>query len=215
MSVDPPSPPPSLGAVLAGGASRRFGAPKALAEVGGRRIVDRVTDALSIAVPQVVVIANEPALFGDLHLPTRPDGVTGIGALGGVRTALAWAKEEGRPGALCVACDLPFVSPALLRAILDRSTSNDVDAVAPESGGRRGVEPLCAWYSVDCLPEIDRMISEGRTAVHLLIESVRTARIPRAEVDRFGDPDVLFLNVNTADDHARARRIAERTDAGA
>jgi len=48
-----------FGAILAGGGSRRFGAPKALAQVGGRAIVERVRDALMEAGAEVGVIAGE------------------------------------------------------------------------------------------------------------------------------------------------------------
>jgi molybdopterin-guanine dinucleotide biosynthesis protein MobB len=202
---DPASQTP-LGVILAGGASRRFGSPKALARVGGRRIVDRVRDALSGAVPDVVVSANEPELFADLHLPMRADEVSGLGALGGIHTALRWAAERGRSGALVVACDMPWISADLLQMIVQRAASTSADAVVPESGGRRGIEPLCAWYSVRCLPQVERMIGEGERRVHRLIDRIRADVIPVDDVRRAGDPGILFLNVNTVDDLRDARR---------
>jgi molybdopterin-guanine dinucleotide biosynthesis protein MobB len=198
-SADPATQTP-LGVILAGGASRRFGSPKALARVGGRRIIDRVRDALSAAVPDVVVSANEPALFADLGLPMRADEVAGLGALGGIRAALRWAAERGRLGALVVACDMPWISADLLRMITERAASTTADAVVPESGGRRGIEPLCAWYSVRCLPHIDGMIDADERRVHLLIDRIQADVIPVDEVRRIGDPGILFLNVNTVDD---------------
>ena len=205
----------SLGAILAGGASRRFGSPKALARVGGRTIVERVRSALAEAVDDVVVIANEPYLFSDLGLRTRADEVAGLGALGGIVTALRWAREEGRPGALCVPCDMPFVAPGLLRVILDR-VDGSADAVVPESRGRRGVEPLCAWYSVRALEAAEAMAASEERALHVFVGQLETARIPLAEVERVGDPEVLFLNVNTVDDHRRAMGLeAERSRATA
>lgn len=199
----------SLGAILAGGMSRRFGAPKALAEVGGRAIVARVRDALSLVVRDVVLIANEPGLFAHLDLPIRGDDVPGLGAIGGVRKALAWAREEKRAGALCIACDMPFVSADVLRLVLERAEGARADAVVPESGGRRGVEPLCAWYSVGCIPAVDGLIASGTgAAMGALLDRVRVERVPLAEVARIGDPEVLFLNVNTAEDHWRAHLIA-------
>jgi molybdopterin-guanine dinucleotide biosynthesis protein MobB len=202
-SADPASQTP-LGVILAGGASRRFGSPKALARLGGRRIIDRVRDALSAAVPDVVVSANEPELFADLGLPMRADEIAGLGALGGIHTALRWAAERGRSGALVVACDMPWISADLLRMITERAASTSADAVVPESGGRRGIEPLCAWYSVRCLPHVDRMVEEDERRVHLLIDRIQTDVIPVAEVRRIGDPGILFLNVNTVDDLRRA-----------
>lgn len=196
-----------LGVILAGGRSRRFGAPKALARVGGRRIVDRVRDALAAAVPRVVLVANEPGLFDDVGLPVRPDAVPGLGALGGVRTALRWAREEGMDGALVVACDLPFVSPALLRILAARAEATDADAVIPESRGRLGVEPLCAWYGVRALPVVDAMLQGGERRMGALLDRLRTARIPLAEVASAGDPLTLFLNVNTVEDLGTAERL--------
>lgn len=206
MTVVPDLRRGSLGAILAGGASRRFGSPKALARVGGRMIVERVRGALAEVVDEVVVIANEPAIFADLGLPTRPDDVAGLGALGGIVTALRWAREEGRPGALCVACDMPFVAPALLRTLLDRA-DGAADAVVPESRGRRGMEPLCAWYSVHALGAAEAMAASEERALHVFVDRVRTKRIPLAEVERVGDPEVLFLNVNTLEDHRRAMEL--------
>lgn len=200
-----------LGAILAGGASSRFGAPKALAEVGGRRIIDRVREVVAVAVRDVVLIANEPAVFSDVDLPTRPDRITGMGPLAGFETALRWAMEMRRPGALVVACDMPFVSAPLLREIVRRTTAGDADAVVPESAGRRGMEPLCAWYSVRCLDAVERALGSGERSLVALVGSVRAERITLPEVRRFGDPDILFLNVNTPADLQRAIEIDARS----
>src|SRR5688500_2171599 len=83
-SAGAPAPRPPFAAVLAGGESRRFGSPKALARVGGARVVDRVVRAARGALGETVLVANRPELFGDLGLRVRPDAVPGAGALGGV-----------------------------------------------------------------------------------------------------------------------------------
>lgn len=110
---------PPLGAVLAGGESSRYGSPKALATVGGVRIIDRVIRALREVTPEIILSANEPALFRDLGLPAYPDERPGLGPLGGIYTTLLRAREAGRPGILAVACDMPFPSAELL-AVLGR-----------------------------------------------------------------------------------------------
>ncbi len=200
-------PAPSLApfaAVLAGGESRRFGAPKTLARVGGTRIVDRVVRAARGAGLEVVLVANRPEPFADLGLPVRPDTVAGAGALGGIHAALRWASDEGRTGALCLACDMPFLRPGLLRALADRAGAGEAGVVVPESPGRRGLEPLCALYPVDCLPVVERMLAAGERRIVELLERVGTRPLPLEEVRRWGPPEVLFLNVNTPGDHARA-----------
>lgn len=201
-------PLPPLGVILAGGASRRFGTPKALATVGGQRIVDRVLNALAAVVPEVAVSANDPGLYDDLDIDVLPDRYGGVGPLAGIHAALLHAVERGWPGALVVACDLPYVTAEVLRLIVRRAQASAADAVVPESHDRHGVEPLCAFYSVDCIPVVEGIIAEGGRRAHQLLERVPTDRIPLAEVRAAGDPHLLFHNVNTVSDLDEAERRA-------
>ncbi|MFO7894290.1 MAG: molybdenum cofactor guanylyltransferase [Longimicrobiales bacterium] len=222
-----------FGAVLAGGESSRYGSPKALATVGGARIIDRVIEALRPVAPDVIISANEPELFADLGLPTYPDERPDLGPLGGIYTTLLRAREAGRPGILAVACDMPFPSVALL-ALLRRgafgpggdSATVDTgdsgwrwgwgerpDIVVPGSRGPRGVEPLFAAYSTACLPAIDAALAEGDRRMIGFHERVRVHTIPLDEVAAVCDPARAFLNVNTPEDRDRAEAMAREADA--
>ena len=202
------SAPAPLGAILAGGASRRFGAPKALAEVGGISIIRRIRGALAAVLPETIVISGQPELFADLGLRIGPDDEPGLGPLGGVRTALRLAGERGRPAAFCVGCDLPFISPALLRLLLEHAVAHPGHVVLPESRGRRGVEPLCAVYPREAAGAVEALLAAEERRLVALLDISPVHRVPLAEVERAGDPDVLFFNVNTADDLSRANHIA-------
>ena len=197
-------PLPPLGVVLAGGASRRFGAPKALAVVGGRRIVDRVRAALAQAVDRVVVAGSIDGV------ESLPDERPGLGPLGGVLTALRRADAEGRPGVLVAGCDMPFLGPALFRLLRTRGMESGAAAVVPESGGRRGFEPLCAWYSVRAIAALEAMADAGMLGLHRLAERAEVEVVPLAEVRAVGDPDRLFFNVNTMDDLREAELLERR-----
>jgi molybdopterin-guanine dinucleotide biosynthesis protein A len=197
-----------FGAILAGGDNSRYGAPKALARVGGERIIDRVVRALSAATPDQVLLANEPELFTDLGLPTRPDLRPALGALGGLYTALHWAREAGRAGILAVACDMPFLSAPLLARMADLALAGDVDVVVPESDSRRGIEPLCAYYGTRCVEAIEAQLALGDRRMIGFHGDVRVLRIAQSDVRRFGAPKTLFLNVNTREDRERADRLA-------
>lgn len=215
MHAELPAPPSAplilpFAAVLAGGESRRFGAPKALARVGGRSVLERVVEAARSVLPEVVLVTSRPELFAGLGLRARPDLLPGWGPLAGVHAALRWAREEGRPGALCLPCDTPFLSPGLLRALVERAEGED--AVIPESTGRLGVEPLCAFYSMACLPALEALHARGERRAAALPEGVRAVRLPLEEVRRWGDPETLFLNVNTPEDHRRAERVAREAE---
>jgi len=208
MTIETP-----LGAILAGGASRRFGSPKALARVGGRTIAERVRDAIREAVGNAVLVTNEPELFADFQLPTRPDVHPGAGPVAGIEAALRWAEEEGRPGALVVACDLPFLDPRALRLLVDlaRAASPSPDAVVFRAEDGRN-PPLCAWFSVRCLPAAERVLAGDDRSVRALLSSVAAARVPTEEAARFRDPATMFFNVNTLDDLRRAEQIARELD---
>jgi molybdopterin-guanine dinucleotide biosynthesis protein A len=192
------------GVILAGGAASRYGGrPKGLERVGGRRVIDRVADALREAADDLLLIANDPVSREWLpDIPTANDVRMNCGSLGGIHAAIVRAAAP----VLVVAWDMPFVPPALLRRLRDGGVR--ADATLPESGSRRGLEPLCAYYSPSCVPAIERRLDEGDMRVVSFFDDVRVERVPEREVRMFGDPAVLFMNVNTPDDLALAERYA-------
>ncbi len=197
---------PPFGAILAGGRNSRYGSHKALATVGGRLIIERIQAALHGATPDLILIANEPDRYAQVGLPVRPDAVAELGALGGIYSALRWARDEGRPGIIAVACDMPFIAPRLLADLM--AAASDADIVVPESGGRRGIEPLCAYYASTCIPAIESAIARGDRRVIGFYDDLRVHRVPLEQVRALGDPEILFLNVNTPEERSRAEEIA-------
>jgi molybdopterin-guanine dinucleotide biosynthesis protein A len=199
---------------MAGGRSTRYGEPKAFVPVGGRAIIERAADALRAVLPELIVSANDTARYAPLGYPVLPDRVPGLGALGGIHAALVYARETGRPGILAVACDMPFVSVPLLSRLVERAREAPMpDLVAPESDNRRGLEPLFAYYSTRCLPAIEHAMDRGDVRMIGFHDEVAVARLPVEEVRSFGDPAILFLNVNTQADREQADRVAREADA--
>jgi len=197
------------GAVLAGGAASRYGgAPKGLVSVAGRRILDRVVDAVQAVTGALpLLIANAPgASAWRPDLKTIPDVRPGLGSLGGIYTAVT----AGSAPVLCVAWDMPFVPEELLRALVQGQAAGKYDAFLPESSGRRGLEPLCAVYGPACGPAIERRLDTGDLKAISFHADVRVGILPLAQVRGFGDPDELFFNVNTPDDLERAEALWQR-----
>jgi molybdopterin-guanine dinucleotide biosynthesis protein A len=192
------------GAILAGGGATRFGGkPKGLEIVGGERILDRLVAAMTSAIGEPpLLVANAPdAESWRPDLRTIPDVRPGLGALGGIYTAVAEAPAP----VVCVAWDMPFVSEALIRALasgLDRH-----DAVLPESDGRRGMEPLCAAYGDACREAIADSLAAGDLRAIGFHDRIRVGILPLAEVRALADPELVFFNVNTADDLAKADQL--------
>jgi molybdopterin-guanine dinucleotide biosynthesis protein A len=153
-----------LGAILAGGRSRRYGTPKAFAEVGGVSLVERARRALEPSTRAVILVGDDPRL-GAFGLPLHPDVHPDIGPLAGLHTALRAAAEAGTPGAFVLACDLPLVPSDLVRALVLRfAEAGGRRAVLPESPGPLGVEPLCGCYPVAWLPEVTRRVEAAARA---------------------------------------------------
>jgi molybdopterin-guanine dinucleotide biosynthesis protein A len=113
---------------------------------------------------------------------------------------------------LIVAWDMPFVPAALLARL--RELGDGADVAVPESGSRRGVEPLCAFYAPSCLPAIEQSLAAGDRRVIGFHAQVRVARLRAGEVSAFGDPEQLFMNVNTPDDLAIAEAHAATAHGG-
>lgn len=196
------------GVVLAGGEARRYGgAPKGLARVRGQRIIDRVAQALTAAADDLLLVANDPDAVSWLPgVRVTADLRPGNGSLGGIHAALARAEQP----VLVVAWDMPFVPAALLVAL--RALGRGADVAVPESASTRGVEPLCAYYDPACLGPIERHLDAGDRRVVGFFEEVRVARLPDDQVRRFGDPALMFLNVNSPDELVLAERHAARID---
>lgn len=192
----------SLGILLAGGRSRRFGEPKAGALLDGRPLAEIALRKLEATTPRVGIVA---AVAGEVPGWTPPPGIEirgdtppGVGPLGGISAGLAWAGELGCDGILVLPVDVPGVPEGLLRALLQLGAADR--AVVPESRGPRGFEPLCAWYGVGLGEEVDREIRSGGRTPAALLARVPLARLSLAEVSAFGDPDALFHNVNAPAD---------------
>ena len=195
------------GAILAGGGATRFGGrPKGLERIGGERILDRLVDRFVDALGALpLLVANDaaaPTWRPDLSVV--PDVRPGAGALGGILTAVAAGPEP----VVCVAWDMPFVPAGLLRLLA--TELGRADAVLPTSGGRRGVEPMCAGYGPACQPAIEDAIAAGDLRAIAFHSAVRTCILPPETVAAFGDPTALFFNVNAPDDLTQADALWRR-----
>jgi molybdopterin-guanine dinucleotide biosynthesis protein A len=194
------------GAVLAGGAATRYGGlPKGLESLGGTRMIDRLAAEMSQAADDLILIANDPAAAQWLPgVRTEPDLLPGRGALGGIHSALVHAATA----VLVVAWDMPFVAAPLLAAIREHAEVTGADVVVPASGSRREMEPLCAYYSPACISPIAARLAAGDRRVVGFYDDVRVERLTSEQIARFGDPAVLFMNVNSPLDMREAARLA-------
>jgi len=185
--------------VLAGGSARRMhGQDKPLLDVGGVPILSRVIATLRSDGHPIAISANgDPARFANFMLPVLPDrAFHGEGPLAGVLAGLDWAATLRADALLTVPGDTPFV-PAGLAAALSPPPA------CTASNGR--AHHLVALWSVACRSDLHRLLSTpGRRDIAHFAMAIGMRRVDFAVAKC--DP---FLNVNTPEDLALARAIAE------
>ena len=191
-----------LGAVLAGGASRRFGTDKADAVLEGRTLLEHAYATLTEVFARVVVVSSRPDTPRG-PWETIPDLREACGPLGGIEAALSRANDEGLAATFVLACDLPGVDSAVVRTVVD-GLEREL-ALAPRRSGDPDFEPLCALYGSECLSVAGRLLDEGRRSARSLFEAVQGTRVDGLEG--------AFVNVNTPADLADAAARRKALDA--
>ncbi|WP_313534507.1 molybdenum cofactor guanylyltransferase [Sphingomonas sp.] len=136
-----------LGAILAGGQARRFGADKALASLDGRALLDHVAAALAPHCEGVILCGRA----GAGGIPDRP--APGLGPLGGLNAALHAAAQRGTARVLVAPCDTPLLPLALLEALIARTGSSFVAQL-----------PVLGLWDTALAPACDAYIASGARA---------------------------------------------------
>ena len=152
-----------FGAVLAGGRSARFGSDKALAEAGGKPLIEHAIDALAAVTGQVTICGRQ--LAGYTCLPDRP--AAGLGPLAGLNAALHHAHALRRPWVLSIACDTPVLPQGLLQSLADGRRPQYVEGLPVI-----GLWPSCVASQLDDWLATSRSRSMRDWAVSLNAEGV-------------------------------------------
>ena len=196
------------GYILAGGGSTRFGRDKALVEVGGTPMLERMIELLQDATKQVKLVAmpNKYSAFG---VETIEDQWSGEGPLGGIITALEDAAKSPANGEwnLIVSCDMPFLTREWLGFVCQRATKSKAQVVLPHSAS--GPEPLCACWQTAAAAKLRSGFERGVRKVTEGIALLRSEVLDEADWKRFDNQGRLFWNMNTAADYEDARRVLE------
>jgi molybdenum cofactor guanylyltransferase len=177
------------GVLLTGGASRRMGTDKARLVVNGETLAARTARVLSAVCDPVVEVG--PAVSGLPAVSEEPPGagplvalLAGVGALGGPRSVVL------------LACDLPNISPELIRLLVEWPGS---DTVIPVVDGRR--QYACARYGPTAFDEAVAALRSGRSSFRELAGADCTYV---SEADWGGVATALtFADVDTPEDLRR------------
>ncbi len=194
--------------LLAGGQSRRMGGGhKYEAEVGGKRLLDRILDRLAPQVGDIVINANDE-VETDRYPVIRDLNEGFLGPLAGVLTGLRYFQKKGTDTThmLVCPCDIPFVPETLVDRLSGEKTLGDDAIVMAHSNGR--IHPVISLWPFAIADALEQA---------LLVEDLRKIRVFAKRFDLQevhwpedeGDP---FFNVNTQEDLALANARAEKED---
>jgi molybdopterin-guanine dinucleotide biosynthesis protein A len=190
------------GIVLAGGQSRRLGTNKAVVNVGGVPLIERVLAHLRALSDDLVIVANGPEPYSSLGGRVVGDEWPGMGSLGGIYSGLRAGRYER---GLVVACDMPFLNARLLRRMID--LSREYDVVMPRFDDGR-MEPLHAVYGRACLAPMEAQLRQGDLRIINILPHLRVRYLTQSEIDALDPQHLSFFNVNTRQDLERARALA-------
>ena len=180
-----------------------MGREKLSIEVDGLPLIDHVKNTLSASCQEVLVVGGSIELDGVRYVADERPGRQG--PLAGIEAGLAAASS---PHVFVAAGDMPFLSNGLVGYLLERLDQGAVSAVIPRYEGRS--HPLCGAYARALLPRVRTVLDDGGRAVHEFLEGIDGVEYVGEELRRFGDPDLLLMNVNSPRDLERARREAGR-----
>lgn len=167
-----------------------MGRNKALLEFRGRPLLQHQIEILAPMFEEVIVGANDPAPYAAFNVRVVPDLLSEPCALTGIHALL---KAAARPRVFVVACDMPFLNPALIEKL--SAVPGEPDVVIPESD--RGLEPLHAFYGPRSIDAIEAAARRGAWKATDFHSSVRVVRVRIPDREWLVDGRSPFLNANT------------------
>lgn len=216
----------TCGIVLAGGRSSRLAgtappAGKAALEFDGASLLGRVLAALeTVATRRIVVAAARQPLPGlPADVTILRDSLDGAGPLAGLADALRWLRTGDAGGAasavVLVSCDVPLVSPAILRMLLDRlgrtTVAGEPSWVVPEVGGH--LQVLVSVLRPALVAAVEAHLAAGRRDPRSLVERLgrddpgSVAIVPEEDLRRLDPALASFRDVDTPGDLEDLRRF--------
>ena len=179
------------GLIIAGGKNLRMnGQDKAFLAIDGEQLIDRTVNILKSTCREVFVVTNSPLSYLNFDCHIVADIYPNKGPLGGIYTGLLYSSLEK---AIVVACDMPFLDRDFICYM--KSIADAHDIVVPKVAGK--YQPLHAIYSKACLPRIKQLLLADRLKVTNFYRSYKILSISEEQASKFGNPQMMFANVNS------------------
>ena len=197
-----------LGAILAGGQSKRMGKDKLFLELNNRKLIEYTIDKVKKYLKKVIIITNQDnEFFSKNNLTTVKDCIEGqLGPLVGILTAMKWAKENLTNCSWIASfpCDTPFFPESIIKIFIEESKKKESLIFSAISHGRR--HNIFGLWSLDLYDKLkDDLINNKIRKVQDWTEK---NKIKNLEF-KFEDYDPFF-NINTKDDFELAKKLSKK-----
>ena len=178
--------------ILAGGESRRMGRDKATLPLGEKTLLQHVADTLQPLFPHLLLSVRQPR--PELAYPQICDTLENAGAMAGLLAGLAAAPTDW---VFAVACDMPFLHPAVVRHLA--AQRDGFQAVVPVVQGHE--QPLAAFYHRSCLATFAQQPHGG---MRKQLKNLAVCYVPDTALTPLDPALHSFFDLDTPQDWARA-----------
>jgi molybdopterin-guanine dinucleotide biosynthesis protein A len=194
----------ATGAILAGGRSSRMKSNKAFVEIAGQPVIKIILDKFTSQFEETIIISNDPELFTDFGHQVFIDIYPRLGPVSGIHSALYHARYDN---VFIMGCDMPFMKMELAAFMLAKL--EDYDSVVPQIDSN--LQPLSAAYNRRCLPLLTNCLEQNHLKLtRIFREELNALILERNILERFGNIDHMFLNINDSETLCRASEIVGR-----
>ena len=194
-----------LGAILAGGQSRRMGKDKLFLELNNKKLIEHTIDKVKKYLKQVIIITNQNnEFFLKNNLTTVKDCIEGqLGPLVGILTAMKWAKESSKKYSWVATfpCDTPFFPESIIKSFIEESKKKESLLLSASSHGRK--HNIFGLWSLDLYDKLkDDLVNKKIRKVQDWTEKNKIKNL------EFGFKDYdPFFNINTEEDLEFAKKL--------
>ena len=195
-----------LGAILAGGQSKRMGKDKLFLELNNKKLIEHTIDKVKKYLKKVIIITNQDnEFFFKNNLTTVKDCVEGqLGPLVGILTAMKWAKENLNKCSWIATfpCDTPFFPESIIKSFVEESEKKESLILCASSHGRK--HNIFGLWSLDLYDKLKNDLINKK--IRKVQDWTEKNKIKNLEFKFKGyDP---FFNINTEEDLAVAKKIS-------
>ena len=190
-----------LGAVLAGGKSQRFGEDKSQVKLNGKLLIDYILSEIIDEFKEILIVSNKQIKFKNYeNISLINDFKKDQGPLGGVLSAMKWAKEKNNKyeWISTFPVDTPFFKKEILQKFLSEINSEESKLFFIKSNNTR--HNIFGIWSIDLMKKLEDDLNEGQRKVEVWANSVGVKVINMEFINE--DP---FFNINTKEDLEKAK----------